>query len=99
METITYQNSTLTLDVYQTDDLRKWTGIYLHACRSRNLATGTIEFYDKKINTFVQFCLGHDISNICVIWSKVSTESGTSRPGNPVHAVHFWEVSGIVNGE
>ena len=24
METLSYQNTSLTLDVYQTDDLRKW---------------------------------------------------------------------------
>ena len=53
METITWQNNPFTLDVYQTDDIRKWIGIYLHACKSRNLAVGTIEFYDKKLNAFM----------------------------------------------
>jgi hypothetical protein len=67
METITCQNNSLTLDVYQTDDLRKWIGIYLHACRSQNLAMGTIEFYDKKLTAFVQFGLKHAITNISQI--------------------------------
>jgi hypothetical protein len=53
METIAYQTSSVTLDVYHTDDLRKCIGIYLHACKSRNLAVGTIEFYDKKLTAFV----------------------------------------------
>lgn len=42
METNVRPNTFLTLDIYQTDDLRKWIGIYLHACRSRNLAGGKI---------------------------------------------------------
>jgi integrase/recombinase XerD len=67
METITYQTSSVTLDVYQTDDLRKCIGIYLHACKSRNLAVGTIEFYDKKLTAFVQFGLKHAITNISQI--------------------------------
>jgi hypothetical protein len=49
------------LEIYQTDDLRKWIGIYLHACRSRNLAAGTIEFYGKKLNAFTQFCLENNV--------------------------------------
>ncbi|MBI2757208.1 MAG: tyrosine-type recombinase/integrase [Chloroflexi bacterium] len=64
METNIRPNTFLTLDIYQTDDLRKWIGIYLHACRSRNLAGGTIEFYGKKLNAFVQFCLKYEITNI-----------------------------------
>ena len=67
METLSYQNTSLTLDVYQTDDLRKWIGIYLHACKSRNLAVGTIEFYAKKLNVFTQFGLKHAITNISQI--------------------------------
>ena len=64
METIVPQNQILTLDIYQTDDLRKWIGIYLHACRSRNLAGGTLEFYGKKLNAFAHFCSDLAILNI-----------------------------------
>ena len=64
METSLAQDQILTPDIYQADDLRKWIGIYLHACRSRNLAGGTIEFYGKKLNAFVRFCLDLAITNI-----------------------------------
>ena len=75
METLSYQNTSLTLDVYQTDDLRKWIGIYLHACKSRNLAVGTIEFYAKKLNAFTQFGLKHAITNISQIRADPKTFS------------------------
>jgi site-specific recombinase XerD len=52
------------LGIYQNDDLRDWIGIFLHACRSRNLAAGTIEFYCKKLNVFIQFCTDLAITNI-----------------------------------
>ena len=52
------------LGIYQNDDLRDWIGIFLHACRSRNLAAGTIEFYGKKLKVFIQFCTDLAITNI-----------------------------------
>ena len=67
METNIFLTQTPNLEIYQTNDLRKWIGIYLHACRSRNLAGGTIEFYSKKLNTFSQFCLENNVANISQI--------------------------------
>lgn len=67
MDTIRSQNNFLTLDVWQMDDIRKWIGIYLHACKSRNLAAGTIEFYDKKFNASMQFALKDAITYISLI--------------------------------
>jgi integrase/recombinase XerD len=64
METNLIKPQFLTLEIYQTDDLRKWIGIYLHACRSRNLSGATIEFYDKKLKVFIQFCLELGLTNI-----------------------------------
>lgn len=67
METSFFLAQTPNLEIYQTDDLRKWIGIYLHACRARNLAAGTIEFYNKKLLAFTQFSLEHSIANISQI--------------------------------
>jgi site-specific recombinase XerD len=67
METDTFLIKSPNLEIYQTDDLRKWIGIYLHACRSRNLAAGTIEFYAKKLNAFVQFCSQQAVMNVSQI--------------------------------
>jgi site-specific recombinase XerD len=64
METNLFSPQPPNLDIYQTSDLRKWIGIYLHACRSRNLAGGTLEFYSKKLGAFSQFCLEHNAANI-----------------------------------
>lgn len=64
METRFLLAQTPNLEIYQTDDLRKWIGIYLHACRARNLAGGTLEFYNKKLQAFAQFCLEYSIANI-----------------------------------
>ncbi len=50
--------------ILQKDDLRKWIAVYLHACRSRNLSGGTLEFYDKKLNVFAVFCESLGIFNI-----------------------------------
>jgi site-specific recombinase XerD len=58
---------TLAIDIYKNDDLQDWIGIFLHACRSRNLATGTIKFYSMKLNTFVQFSSDLAITNISQI--------------------------------
>lgn len=69
METIIHQVPTRTLDIYKNDDLRDWIGLFLHACRSRNLAGGTIEFYGKKLNAFIQFCSDVAITNINQITS------------------------------
>jgi site-specific recombinase XerD len=67
METDIFLIKSPNLEIYQTDDLRKWIGIYLHACRSRNLAAGTIEFYGKKLNAFVRFCSEHAVTNVSQI--------------------------------
>lgn len=64
MKTSSSSHPDFTLEIYQTDDLRQWIEIYLHACRSRNLSGGTIDFYDKKLKVFVQFCHGHEITKI-----------------------------------
>jgi site-specific recombinase XerD len=93
METNIRQNTFLTLDIYQSDDLRKWIGIYLHACRSRNLASGSIEFYGKKLNAFVQFCLKYEITNISQINAEyirqflIVLEEGGHRPAG-VHCYY-----------
>jgi len=71
MESISRENNSSDCNIYQSDELRKWVGIYLHACRSRNLAAGTIDFYQKKISTFVQFCIVHDVQNIGQISSDL----------------------------
>jgi integrase/recombinase XerD len=55
------------LDIYQNDDLQEWTELFLQACRSRNLAQGTIEFYSKKLNAFIAFCSYIAITNISQI--------------------------------
>jgi integrase/recombinase XerD len=56
VNTIIQQNPALRLDIYQNDDLQEWIGVFLHACRSRNLASGTIGFYTKKLKVFFLFC-------------------------------------------
>jgi site-specific recombinase XerD len=75
-----------TLEIYQTDDLQQWIEIYLHACRSRNLSRGTIEFYDKKLKVFVRFCREHEITKISQISPDhlrqflIALEQGGHRP-------------------
>jgi site-specific recombinase XerD len=64
METNLFFPQPPNLEIYQTTDLRKWIGIYLHACRSRNLAGGTLEFYSKKLGAFSKFCLEHNAADI-----------------------------------
>ena len=64
MEMIIHQAPNLILDIYKNDNLQDWIEVFLHSCRSRNLATGTIEFYGKKLNTFIQFCSDIAIINI-----------------------------------
>lgn len=49
------------------DDLHSWIDVYLHACRSRNLAAGTIEFYAKKLNVFISFCSDLTVTDISQI--------------------------------
>lgn len=44
------------VQVSESDNLLYWLQIYLHACRSRNLSSGTIEFYEKKLSAFLNFC-------------------------------------------
>jgi site-specific recombinase XerD len=67
MNTSVLQNKEISLDFYQTDDLRDWIELFLHACRSRNLAAGTIEFYVKKLNAFILFCSDIAIADVSQI--------------------------------
>ena len=55
MNTITEHRRTF-IDLYENDDLREWLEVFFHACRARNLAAGTLEFYAKKLNAFYWFC-------------------------------------------
>jgi site-specific recombinase XerD len=66
-----YINPTITMDVYQEDSLQDWIGMFLHACRSRNLAAGTISFYAKKLKAFIQFSEDLAITKI----GQVTTET------------------------
>jgi site-specific recombinase XerD len=52
------------LDIYQTDELQPWISAFLHACRARNLASGTLEFYNKKLEAFTGFCLENHADRI-----------------------------------
>ena len=47
--------------------MQEWGDVFLHACHSRNLAAGTIEFYRKKLKVFFQFCSDLAITNISQI--------------------------------
>ena len=80
METITQQNRMFAQDLYQTDDLREWIGLFLHACRSRNLTAGTTEYYAKKLNALIGFC-----SDIAI------TEVGQVTPETIRHFLIFLE--------
>lgn len=51
-------------NIYQTDELQPWIATYLHACRSRNLSEGTLDFYSKKLRVFTIFCLENDVEKI-----------------------------------
>ena len=64
MEKPMTQNSPLTLEVYRNADLRQWIRLYIHACRARNLAAGTVEFYEKKLHAFLRFCAEKTITNV-----------------------------------
>jgi site-specific recombinase XerD len=44
------------LDSSQGNDLVGWVNLYIHACRSRNLAFGTVGFYTQKLGGFLRFC-------------------------------------------
>lgn len=57
----------LSLDIHHRDNLQEWLGIYLHACRSRNLSPGTVEFYEKKLATFLHFCSDLAIADVTQI--------------------------------
>lgn len=48
----------------QLTRLNLLVSIYLRACRARNLALGTIEFYDKKLNGFLRYCANHSIVDV-----------------------------------
>ena len=86
MKTDTFLIKSPNLEIYQTDDLRTWIRIYLHACRSRNLAAGTIEFYAKKLDTFVRFCSEYAVTNVRHINADhirqflISLDEGGHRP-------------------
>lgn len=67
MENKTPQTSAPIPYLYRTDELQPWISAYLHACRSRNLAKGTLEFYNKKLRAFTRFCLENHVENISEI--------------------------------
>jgi site-specific recombinase XerD len=93
METTLFLTQSPNPDIYQTDDLRKWIGIYLYACRSRNLAGGTIEFYGKELGAFTQFCLENNAADIPQISADlirqflISLSEGGHRPAG-VHCYY-----------
>ncbi|HMN00527.1 MAG TPA: tyrosine-type recombinase/integrase [Anaerolineales bacterium] len=58
------QNSTPNPGIYRTDELQPWISAFFHACRARNLAIGTIEFYNKKLRAFTDFCLENHADRI-----------------------------------
>jgi site-specific recombinase XerD len=64
METDASQTGPPDPNIYQTDEIQPWIATYLHACRSRNLSEGTIEFYGKKLKAFIEFCLKNDVEKI-----------------------------------
>ena len=87
METLIRTKPTYTLEVYRSDDIREWIGIFLHACRSRNLAAGTVEFYGKKLNVFIQYCEDLAIKSICQVTAEtirdflIFLEERNHKPG------------------
>jgi site-specific recombinase XerD len=64
VETILQHNRALILETYENDDLRDWIDMFLRTGRSRNLASGTIEFYSKKLNAFISYCEAMAITQI-----------------------------------
>lgn len=54
-------------EISKSGDIQYWLQIYLHACRSRNLSPGTVEFYEKKLNAFLHFCSDLAITDITQI--------------------------------
>jgi site-specific recombinase XerD len=67
MQPAAQYSQALTLEIYEDDDLRTWINTFLRTGRSRNLATGTIEFYSKKLNAFISYCEDMAISQIAQI--------------------------------
>lgn len=58
------QKPLFTLEIYKNNDLHQWILLYIHACRARNLAVGTIEFYRKKLNAFLHFCADGGLNEV-----------------------------------
>jgi len=67
VKAITHENRTFIPEIYDTDNLRYWIELFLHAGHSRNLATGTIGFYTKKLNAFIAFCSAMAITDVSQI--------------------------------
>ena len=67
MQTHFQQSRTFTGDIFHTDDIQEWIDMFLYACRSRNLALGTVEFYAKKLRAFIVFCSAMAISDVSQI--------------------------------
>jgi site-specific recombinase XerD len=44
--------------------LSGWMDAFIRSCRSRNLATGTIEFYIKKLGKFITYCVSLAITEV-----------------------------------
>lgn len=64
---LSHHTPQLSVSIYRSDNLQEWLGIYLHACRSRNLSLGTIEFYEKKLGAFFRFCSDLAITDVTQI--------------------------------
>ena len=81
------QNRTRTLRIYDNDDLREWIGMFLHSGRSRNLSSGTLEFYAKKLAAFESYCADMAITHIGQITSEtirhfmIFLEERNHKPG------------------
>ena len=90
---INHLDSAFSSDLYHNDSLEEWIGVFLHACHSRNLAVGTIEFYRKKLSCFVQFSSSLAILNISQITADhircflIYLEERKHRPGG-VHCYY-----------
>lgn len=61
------ENIHSSIDLIGSDTIFHWMHVFLMSCRSRNLSSGTIEFYEKKLTAFRQFCSDLAITDITQI--------------------------------
>lgn len=71
MKTVLSQSHAFTQELYQSDNLQEWIELFLHSCRSRNLASGTIGFYIKKLGAFLVFCSDLAITEVGQITPEI----------------------------